>query len=133
MTMLFAALYEMRAIRTKQEAVAFIQAQGWFDLRPGDWKPYDTQTEPRWHSMIAWARLACVHREFMFPHDENDHWEITRKGLEKIERLRGRFASGELDVRRCYYWSRKFKKWMTPSYEPSDNDHRRPEDRQEYV
>ncbi len=128
MTMLLAALHEMRAIRTKQEAIAHIQAQGWFDLRPEDWKPYESQTEPRWHSMIAWARLDCVNRDLMFHHDENDHWEITRKGLDKFEQLKGRFSAGELDVRRCYLWSPAFKRWMSPIYEPSEGDHKRPED-----
>lgn len=133
MALLIAALYEMRAIRTKQDTIDYIQAHHWFDLQPGDLKPYETQTEPRWHSMIAWARLAAVHREFMLHHDENDHWEISRKGIDKMEQLRRQFTSGELDVRRCYFWSRTFKKWMNPTYEPSDTDHRRPLDIEDFV
>jgi len=128
MTLLLAALREMRATRTKQEAISYIQAQGWFDLRPEDWKPLDSQAEPRWHTMIAWARMDCVHRDLMFHHDENDHWEITRKGLDKFEQLRSRFSREELDVRRCYLWSCAFKKFMNPTYEPSERDHTRPDD-----
>jgi len=128
MTMLLAALQEMGSINTKQEVIAYIRAKGWFDLRPDDWKPYESQSEPRWHSMLASARMECVYRDLMFGHDENDHWQITRKGLDKIEQFCGRFASGQLDVRRCYLWSPKFKARMSPGYQPSDGDHTRPDD-----
>ena len=128
MTVLLATLREMRAMRTKQEAISYIQTQGWLDLRPEDWKPLESQTEPRWHSMIAWARMDCVNSDLMFHHDENDHWEITREGLDKFEQFRGRFSREELDVRRCYLWSRAFKRFMNPTYEPSERDHTRPDD-----
>jgi hypothetical protein len=126
--MLLATLHEMRAIRAKQEALAHIQAHHYFDILPEDWDPYPTQTEPRWHTMIAWARKDSVVRELMFDHDENDHWEITRKGLDQFERFRSRFGSGELTVRRCYLWSPTFKRLMYPDYQPSEQDWKRPTD-----
>ena len=133
MAMILAALYEKRAILTKQETIEHIQRQCWFDLQPGDWNPYETQTEPRWHSMIAWARLAAVHREFMLHHDESDHWEISRKGIDKMEELKQKFSRGELEVRRGYLWSRAFKRWLCPTYEPSDKDARRPGDIDDFI
>ena len=128
MIMLLAALHEMRAIRAKQEAIAYIQAQHWFDVQPEDWNPYPSQTEPRWHTLIAWARKDCVLRDYMFDHDENDHWEITRKGLDRFDVLRAAFATGKRDVRKCFLWSRIFKKWICPAYDPSDKDAKRPID-----
>jgi hypothetical protein len=121
MTMLLATLYEIRAIRAKQEAIAHIQAHHYFNLQPDDWEPYPTQTEPRWHTMIAWSRKDCVDRDLMFDHDENDHWEIARKGLDQFEKFRAGFA-----VKRCYLWSATFKRMMYPEYRPSDEDWKRP-------
>jgi hypothetical protein len=133
--LLLAALSEMRAIRAKQEVIAYIQSEHLFEIQQDDWVPYPTQTEPKWHTMIAWARKDCVMRgrEWMFDHDEADHWEATRRGLDVFQKFARKFQTGELDVRRCYLWSRTFKRKMYPGYEPSSRDSSRPAALAEYT
>ena len=76
--------------------------------------------------MLAWARKDAVLREMLFDHDEKDHWEITRRGLEILEKLQSGFRAGKLDVRQCYFWSAHFKARMCPDYQPSNADAKRP-------
>ncbi|MGC9943979.1 MAG: hypothetical protein ABSE48_19305 [Verrucomicrobiota bacterium] len=124
--MILAALYEMRAAKTKQDTIDYIEAHDWFDLQPNDLKPYDAQPNPRWHNMIALARLAALKRELLLHHDATDHWEISTKGVDAVEELRSQFSDRLLDVRLCFLWSRTFKRWMSPTYEPSEMDRARP-------
>jgi len=69
---LLALLAEIRSIRSKQEALAHVQERQYLDIRPEDWQPYPSQSEAKWHTLVAWARKDCVIREFMFDHDEKD-------------------------------------------------------------
>jgi len=126
MFVLLTVLAEMHSIRSKQEALAYVQQHHLLDIQPEDWQPYPSQSEPKWHTIIAWARKECVMRDFMFDHDEKDSWEITRSGIEVVEKFRSRFSDGTLDVRRCYLWSIAFKKQICPTYVPSDQDAKRP-------
>jgi hypothetical protein len=126
MVMLLAALSELRAIRTKQEVLAYIQHHHWFDIQADDWNPYPSQTEPKWHTMIAWARKDCVERGWMFDHDELDSWEATRSGLKLFEKYAPQFETAELDVSKCYLWSTVFKRRMCSRHQPSSRDLARP-------
>ena len=63
--MLVAALHERYVIdgirnSTKQEVVQFISLNRWFDVQDEDRTPYPSHEqlsrEPRWHTLIAWAR-----------------------------------------------------------------------------
>ncbi len=122
MIILLAVLAELRCINSKQEALQHIQQRHYFDIQPDDLQPYPTQLEPKWHTMIAWARKDCVLRDFMFDHDERDSWEITRNGITVFEKFRSRFSDGTLDVRRCYLWLPSFKRQMCPTYVESSKD-----------
>ena len=127
--MLFAALHELKGCRSKQETIAFIHQNHWFDIRDEDNKPYPSAAtnEPRWHTLIAWGRKDAVLAELMFKHG-TDQWELTRRGIEEFCSIRAQYRSGVLEARRCYLWSVAFKQWMVPAYLPSDRDWPRPHD-----
>lgn len=127
--MLLAALHELGGCQSKQETIAFIRQNHWFDIRKEDQKPYPsaTTTEPRWNTLIAWARKDAVLADLMFKHG-TDQWELTRRGIEEFRLVRARYQSGELEARQCYFWSLTFKQWMVPSFLPSDRDWPRPKD-----
>lgn len=59
---------------------------------------------------------------------ERNAWQLPRDGRNILDRVTSRYRSGELEVRRCYLWTPKFKKHIDPAYEPSDRDRVRPED-----
>jgi hypothetical protein len=126
MLVLPAILADLRCIKSKQEALRQIQQSHFLDIQPEDWQPYESQSEPKWHTMIAWARKECVIREYKFDHDEKDSWGVTRNGITVFEKFRSRSTDGILDVRRCFLWSGAFKKKMCPTYAPSDRDAKRP-------
>ena len=132
MALVLAALSEMRTIETKQDVITYIERQGWFDIHPEDLRPQNNY-EPRWHTLIAAGRFHGVASGWMMPHDQNDHWEISREGHDVLAKLRLRFSSGEYDVRNGYLWSPRFKKWLCPTYAPSDRDWPRPSDQIYYV
>lgn len=121
-------LCDLGGIRTKQEVLREIQASHLLDLISTDWQPFETQSEPRWHTIIAYARKDCVEAELMFRDDERDSWALTRAGISKIHAITSAFNAGthNCDVRRCYRWSETFKRRMCPTYVPSDMDAQRP-------
>jgi hypothetical protein len=124
--LLLAALSELGGSNRKQGVIHEISVQRWFAIQKGDNQPYQTQREPRWHTLIAWARKHSAMREWVTDH-ERDSWGLSREGHRLWPRLSEKFKSGELKVRPCYLWSQKFKLKMFPDYQPSDLDKVRPE------
>lgn len=114
---------------TKFEAVKWIERQHWFSVEPADREPYPSQrylsNEPRWHTLIAWARKDSV-LHGLISDEERDLWGLTRKGCEVINRLQEQFCSATSSVDPCYLWSREFKVLMCPSYVPGPNPAQRP-------
>lgn len=125
--MLLAALAETGRVCSKQETIDHIRRELWFDVQPEDLQPYPSQTyqEPRWHTLIAFSRKDAVETGLMFDHPR-DEWEIARPGLDAYRELTDDFATGELDVSRCYLWSHSFKRRMRPGFQPSRQDAKRP-------
>lgn len=74
--MLLAALNETRYILTRREATEFIRSKLWFAIQPEDRLPYPSQMftsrEPRWETVIAWARKDCVERDLMAGERRNE-------------------------------------------------------------
>ncbi len=124
--MLLAALKEDGS-NTRQGTCDAISTRGWFDIQDEDWPPYPTMPnhEPRWRTVIAWARKDA----FDFGHlDDVGHnnWQISRQGRERYLELRAMFSQHQLDVRRCYMWRESLKRFVDPSYVPSSMDFARP-------
>ena len=131
---LLAALHEMyikdgMGIVTKSEAIRFISNHHWFDVRDEDREPYGSQSqltgEPRWHTLIAWARKDGVICDFI-SNEGRDSWGITRPGRNLFEQFRGSCSIGKKPVDPCFLWTVQFKKHMNPNYEPGKNDKPRP-------
>jgi len=84
--------------------------------------------------MIAFGRQWAVERRLLSENTERDQWEISPPGKERFDGVREKFRNGKYNVRRCYLWSSKFKKWICPDYEPSEQDSKRPAEMlEEYV
>jgi hypothetical protein len=127
MIMLVVALSEIRVTVTKQEAIAHIAANRWFDVRlPEDMLPYPTNLEPRWHTLIAWSRKHAVIRELMFDSQERNAWCITRDGIHIVSDWLIKFRDSTWNASRCYLWTDEFKKRMFPQWVPTHKEATRP-------
>lgn len=127
MVLVMQALDELGGSNTKQDVIDYINRSGYYDVTKHDLPPYKNQNEPKYHTLLAWARKDCVLRDAIL-NNERDAWALSRIGRSKLENIRRRFANGEWDVRRCYLWTPIFKKKFFPAYVPSEDDAKRPED-----
>jgi hypothetical protein len=59
-------------------------------------------------------------------YDEHDSWEIVRDGREQLNRILEARAHHSVDGRRCFLWSRDFRRVFDQTYEPSAADTPRP-------
>ena len=129
MVMLFAALSQVRGGMTKADTIAFIRDQRWFDIQPEDRLPYPsnklTSKEPRWMTIIAWARKDGVQHRLMHKGGFND-WDLNAEGLDSFGIIARACRDARIDVRRCYLWARPFKLRMNPSYPPDAKELKRP-------
>ena len=127
--MLFAVLNEVRGGLTKAESVSRIRERRWFDFQPEDRLPYPsnqhTTHEPRWITIIAWARKDGVEHHLIHPLPRNN-WDLTGAGLDTFASIARACRETGIDVRRCYLWSRVFKLRMCPSYTPDPTEPQRP-------
>jgi len=119
------ALLELGGVCSKQEVLDFIERAEYYDLKAHDLPPYKNQTEPRYHTLVGWARFHAVQLGWMVDVDEKDNWQLSRDGRGILDRTIQRYRSGELSVRECYLWTPKFKKLVDPTYEPSPKDRQR--------
>jgi hypothetical protein len=109
-----------------QEVMEYIRQRRYLGIRPEDLKSYVTQIEPRWNTDIAFRRKDGVEWGLLFKR-ERDAWDLTRDGIELLEKLKQACISKEYDVRECYLWTKQLKKALDPSYEPSPADKPRPQ------
>jgi hypothetical protein len=121
-------LQELGGVCSKQEVLRFIQNGELYEITRHDLPPYENQSEPRYHTLLAWARKDAIIMEWLIPTNERDAWQLSRTGREVLNRAFARFRSNQLTIRRCYLWTPGFKKLVDPAYEPSTEDAIRPED-----
>jgi hypothetical protein len=126
--MLLFVLADLRCA-SKRETIAHIVNNQFFDVQPEDWAPYPKAEtrEPRWHTLIAWARKSCLVEGHLMDVGW-DSWAISRSGIEELRSVQSRYAKGGLKAKSCYMWTPQFKKRMQPGYEPSPTDSKRPID-----
>src|SRR5262245_4003746 len=100
---------------TKRQAIDYIARMHWFALEDGDQEPYPSQRlltgEPRWHTLIAWARKDSVLRD-LISYEQRDAWGLTRPGRETFERFHKTCQNGVRPVSPCFLWSADFKRFM---------------------
>jgi hypothetical protein len=109
----------------KQEVIEYIRQRRYLDIRPEDLESYVTQIEPRWNTDIAFRRKDGVEWGLLF-NNQRDSWELTRDGVEILEKVKKDCIAKKYDVRECYLWTKQLKKALDPSYEPSSADKSRP-------
>ena len=110
----------------KQEVIEYIRQRHYLDIRPEDLESYVTQIEPRWNTDIAFRRKDGVEWSLLF-NNQRDCWELTRDGVEILEKVKKACITKKYDVRKCYLWTKQLKKTLDPSYEPSSADKPRPQ------
>lgn len=132
--MLLAALREILVIEgrggaSKREAIQYIAKKHWFAIEPEDLEPYKSQVwttkEPRWNTLIAWARKDGVLRDLV-SYQARDEWGLTRFGRSAIERFCEFCRAGQRPVLECFLWSPEFKRFLYPDWKLSSADLRRP-------
>lgn len=119
------ALRELKGNPRKQEVLCYVREERFLDLNEDDFIPYDTQTEDKWKTDLAWRRKDGVQWGHVF-NNQRDSWEITRHGRDLVDLAQELSAKKEYDVTRCYLWSAKLKRIFDPNYQPSTKDKRRP-------
>jgi hypothetical protein len=122
------ALQDLGGSNAKADVIARISHGGWYDVTKHDLPPYEGKMEPKYHTLLAWARKDCYERDWMLQTDQRDDWSISRLGRAVLEKALSKYQSSEWDVRKCYLWKRSFKKLVDPRYVPSDQDAIRPEE-----
>lgn len=112
----------------KQEVVAYIAENGWFEIQPDDKAPYKSggTSEPRWHTLIAWARKNCIESNFFEVDGIRDSWKISKDGINFANVLLKQFRSRDVDVTKCYLFSAEFKKFLDPLWTPGPHNAQRP-------
>ena len=127
--LLLRALLDLGNSGSKRDVLRHISENHWFTIQDEDREPYPsnklTGGEPRWQTLIAWARKDFVLRDLVGD-EARDLWSLTRNGRTVIDRIPENFRKGEFDVRLCFLWSPIFKSLMDPGYKQTDQDARRP-------
>lgn len=126
--MLLRCLKELPGSRPKSEVIEVIRSKRWFQITSEDRLPYPSvkSREPRWETLIAWARKDCVESNLMLKDGIRDSWQISKEGENMVTEAKAAFASQQLDVRECFFWSSSLKGIMDPSYVESAQDTPRP-------
>ena len=124
------ALWKLGARNSKQETIGFISGNGLFNVTSHDLPAYVGKSEPKYHTLLAWARKDGTIKEWIFDDDWNS-WGITRHGRDVLDAAMRKLSNHDWDVRECYNWSPKFKKVIDPTYEPSERDRKHPKDAEE--
>ena len=132
--LLLAALHDLfvndsRRNVAKREAIGHIAARHWFAFEDEDREPYPSQLwlsgEPRWQTLIAWARKDFVLRDLV-SYEARDAWGLTRHGRDSFERFHHLCQIGRRPVEPCFLWSVQFKQYMCPNHLPAATDAKRP-------
>ena len=132
--LLLAALRELYVVDgfrnvTKSKAIRFITMRHWFAINDEDTEPYPSQRfatpEPRWHTLIAWARKDSVLRD-LISYEARDAWGLTRQGRDRIERFEAACSGGARPLARCFLWSIQFKTFLNPAYVSGPDEASRP-------
>ena len=127
----FLVLYALQSLggsNAKQEVIGCISSNKWYDVTRHDLPPYPGQNEPKYHTLLAWARKDSYERDWLLPTDSRDDWSISREGRTVLELAIEKFRTKNWDVRKCYLWKPSFKKLVDPAYMQSPADAIRPED-----
>lgn len=128
--MLLHVLNNLKGDQRKLHVTLCIRMWGIFAFADEDRMPYPSVKEkggddPRWTTLVAFARLDCVERGWMEDRGR-DQWRISAVGQQILVKLKTRCAEGAIDVRHGYLWTPKFKRVLSPAYAPADTDAKRP-------
>jgi len=127
--LLLATLTEVRGGLTKAEAIGRIRDRHWFDFKPEDSLPYPANVllsrEPRWITVMAWARQDCVDHK-LINNDGHNNWDISGNGQSKFAVIAKSAGEDLIEVRECFLWSPAFKRRMNPSYTTGHPERKRP-------
>jgi hypothetical protein len=110
----------------RRDVCDFIHREHYLALTPDDIAPYPTQSEPSWQTDIAYARKIGLIMGII-GYEERDSWEWIRDGREQLDRILRDGERGLIDGRRCFLWSREFRRVFDHTYEPSEADSLRPQ------
>lgn len=119
------ALRELPHGPARQECLDFIYTKRWLNIQTADIRPYPSASEPRWHTMMSWARESLATKDLV-DRSIKDCWRSTKDGVNAAVLIRQQFSEAVLDVRRCYMWTAAFKLFMHPAYISSEHDTPRP-------
>ncbi len=109
---------------SKEDCLAFIDANKWFnkdiaqDLPP---YPGNTNQEPRWMTLFAWARQDAADHNCILRGQEG-YWPITTEGRAILEAKKRFLLGNELAMQLMFLWTPTFKSVIHPNYQVSKKD-----------
>lgn len=127
--MLLAVCRELGGGPSKQECLTFITDRAWFNKNLGqDLQPYPGQlgNEPRWKTLFAFARLDAVQDHECILKGDSGFWPISPRGREEFAKHKAYLIENDLRLRLMFMATPRFKSYVRPGYQPSDQDLPRP-------
>lgn len=115
------ALLELGGENRKRDVIDYIVQNRHISVSPGDFVPYENTNEPKYHTLLAWARKDGVIKDWI-TNDEKDAWCVNRYGRGVLESCIKRFRNGTWDLVRCWLFSVQFKKTLDPNYKPLEKE-----------
>jgi hypothetical protein len=107
---LLAALVDLSdRIPSKHEVESHVQKAGYLKLAPELLKQaYDSKAEPKWKTLLAYARQYAVARGLLKPLAVINAWEISDEGRQRLEKFEQQFREGKFDRTKFEFLSDAF-------------------------
>jgi hypothetical protein len=81
-------------IPSKAEVETYIEKYGYLKFTPELLhESYDSKSEPKWKTRLAYARRDAIDRDFLKPLMQRDAWEISEKGRKLFAKIEERFRT----------------------------------------
>jgi hypothetical protein len=97
------ALRELCGSCSKREVLRFIQNARLYEIKRHDLPPYAYHAEPKYHTLLAWARKDALIGGWLIETTEQNDWQLSRAGRDELENVLRQFRSGELTVRQLLF------------------------------
>lgn len=98
-------------IASKREVEQHIEQRGYLNLPREFLDSYESKTEEKWKTLLAFARADALRKSFL-KSSQHDACEMTKEGRERLAMRKEQIRSGSLKLEKFTFWSPAFKKRM---------------------
>ena len=105
---LLAALADLGHSPSKREVENHVEKAGHLRLSPELLQAYESKPEPKWKTLLAYARRNAVEKGYMKHLIRPDAWEISDSGFRRFAAFEEEFKSGKFDPKEFEFLSSAF-------------------------